>query len=336
MPVEFLKHSGEPEDQVLLKTRDLVFRKEAALRKKENPEFEALLAKVDFVWIKSAFREILIKSSVDPERLNFVDPELIISDNSIEDVANHNVMTGAITVNLDRIKEATSNKSDIGILQSLIMVLLHEEVHAFSRNKCFGYFEYDYEGKRKIKIQSGYTRHEAVVKGREEIIDSSHSFELFDEGVTEKLSRELVVSYFGGHTDLGDVKAVRSFYEDDDKVKHYNLGVSLVEAMMAKIANESGVSGDMVWQSIIRGKIDGENLSDNDFKDLFAETFTEKFIEDLARASGDNEMRANFMIASLNLGKIDPDLLTRIQKRIDAETRLNFNELAHKTTIKSR
>src|SRR3989344_5168001 len=78
MPVEFLKHSGEPEDQVLLKTRDLVFRKEAALRKKENPEFEALLAKVDFVWIKSAFREILINSSVDPERLNFVDPELVI------------------------------------------------------------------------------------------------------------------------------------------------------------------------------------------------------------------------------------------------------------------
>jgi len=323
MPVEFLKKSGEPEDPRLLKTRELVTRKEAELIKKENPEFEELLTQVDFEWMKKAFQAILARFKIDPDTINFVEPGMVVPDNSIRGLASYDP-DKLIRINYEEIGKNLRWSSNPAVV--LAIIILHEECHAISRNICVGYFDYDEEGRRNIKAKSGYAQHIIGVEG-DKTVTQSESYSLFDEGVTEKIARELVIKYLESHPNLEDLNKRKKIYEDDSKPKVYNLAVSLVEAMIVKIANETGVSREMVWQAIVRGKIEGEDLGDADFREMFSEVFTSQFLKDLRTANvEEGQARTIPMMGSLGLGQIDPDLLKRIQKRINTYLKSNVEE----------
>ncbi|HEY4510368.1 MAG TPA: hypothetical protein VJJ73_00845 [Candidatus Paceibacterota bacterium] len=321
MPVEFYKKSGEPEDPERLKSRALVYRKRAEAAKKENPELESLLARIDFQWIKRRMETLLSKSGKSPEEINFLGPESVVPGRTDGDVAIYRNNANQIFIDLDKIKSVSTERT---LLPNIIHIIIHEEIHAVSRNKCAGLFERDSDGFLRVNIQSGYTQLH-VETGPEAFEDIAYC--LFDEGVTEKITQELTVDYFKSHPDSYEYKKAQAYYDSDETKKSYILPTSLVDAMISKIANETGFSKQMVWQAIVRGKIEGEDLSDPDFESMFAEIFTPDFIRSLAEATEEDELRLISMIESLDLEKNDPDLLARIKKRIEVAAQIHKERL---------
>jgi hypothetical protein len=113
------------------------------------------------------------------------------------------------------------------------------------------------------KIQSGYQRLVYTSDPRDpSSYEHSSSFLGFDEGVTEKLAQEILIKYLVRSNTINLDEARKYFqmkqYKQD--LNPYHDVVQLVDVVTDRVAQNSGLARDAVWQAIVRGKLEGKNL----------------------------------------------------------------------------
>ncbi|MBX4204790.1 MAG: hypothetical protein KW788_01215 [Candidatus Doudnabacteria bacterium] len=285
-----------------------------------SPEFEGYLGDVDFESLKSSFISLLKKTDVAPESINMVfADDIIFSSRDLEDGGTYMMMQNMITLNPEVIE---AYGKDNGVSEKLFFLetLIHEEVHAVSKFNCQGFLEYDNgEEFGMLFRQAGYGLETFERTNDEERRD--RAFALFDEGVTELLAREVTRDYLKSHPEFENGNEIKRYFDPANN-RPYQIPVFFVEALIEKIVHETGVSRDTVWGAIIRGKLEGENLANEDFRELAAEVLGKSMLEGLFKVNEEyNQMVMVGLMESMDINEINPELWKRVQQHVDTVKR---------------
>ena len=294
MSREILKTSGEPEGESVVQELE-----ERAQKEQGHASFELLnfFEKVDFPTLRGMFEDISERSGGDPKALNFIEPDRITYTfpNVHHGVrAAYRPEENLIMMRYHMLREFAQEKLQIPVDLLALSVLCHEEVHATSRVECRGLEiiagrpRYDY-------IRVGYFLDSPQEQEKDEGVDKGRMvfLRLFEEGVTDKLGQEIFREYVR-RTEFADKKTMAEF--DRAAAEHgkeflYVTPMKFVDALIAKISRETGISRRVVWQAIVRGKYEGEDLANPELREAFAEMVSPYFLDRLSRANSDEELQ---------------------------------------------
>lgn len=153
--------------------------------------------------------------------------------------------------------------------------IIHEEMHAISGQ----HYVLEYEP-FKLDAQVGFDQRTQT---------KPRMFWLWNEGVTEKLAREMYEKYAVAKRSA-TVEEIRAYME---RVEEYGRGakefyqpeVDLVNAFIEKVAKEVGVPTALVWGSITQGLLRGEKWSAEEFEELARDILPPNFMSDLENIS---------------------------------------------------
>lgn len=183
----------------------------------------------------------------------------------------YNSLTNIIILSPEKMRELFPNNEP---LLTVLAVLAHEETHAVIKNQITADIQITRNGnneKRKINTLDGINGYR-----------KNDNFRSFNEGMVEKLSREVRDRYVATKPDLLKIS-------DPKKTEVYNFEVDIVNALIKRISKEVGVSEQTVWQGFIRGLFEGENLQDPELLEAFNAMFDKEFIEKLSRVESDKD-----------------------------------------------
>ena len=235
--------------------------------KEKDPRLETVLERINFDVLEKIFQDYATKSGLTG-KINFLGRDRIrhfTDGNDIE--ASYLVIQNLIALSFENIKR---DDQTIGLM--ILHKLCHEEAHAISRLKeVLSLSEQGNELNVKAEsITSGY-RQDTLLRA-------------FNEGVVERLAQEVFNRYLQADPIFAD-DAQKSLYfersrEHPESLTDYTSAVRFVEVLSKRIAQEVGVSEQLVWQALIRGLLEGENFDDpqlqKDFEDMFPKDFLEK------------------------------------------------------------
>jgi hypothetical protein len=261
MPIELVPQSKENRKQE---------------RSKELIEF---LNIIDFSSLHQIFSEYTRGAGLILDDTNFVGPE------NIED-SKHSTATSyfdpgpppRIGLNMEKVKKLSRLTFKSFNVQAL-EALCHEEGHGISKHTVR-------KNNRTYEDKSGYS---IILKNRNE--QPIRLFSMFDEGVTEKMGREVARKYAETHPDFAN-KYSKISYESA-----YQGPVDFVHAFIRRLSREIGFSEDTVWQAIIRSKVEGFDFFEKEIREMFGDMFGEQFLDNLARTSNIKDIRelTNFL-----------------------------------------
>lgn len=289
---------GIPEDQE--RTRDREERKSRKLRQRSegqfSPEMGRLLDAVDFSILHQLFLKRTGEIYPDNERLNFIGKDRIFGMcggfySGYFDVLGNTILLAEESGESEEGIRDVYGSKDIYLLARLT----HEEAHAVSKNICCGLQNEpeDIAQQRKDMgeeprewfndTQSGYFRESN--SGQQFHGERFYSiFHAFNEGVVEKLSREIVSEYLEKIKWQNREAAV---LRDSIKKHHPHLGysqeVELVEAILRHLAVKTDRSEIDIWNSFVHGLMNGETFDDTNMKTLFSEAFGPDFLKELSK-----------------------------------------------------
>ena len=235
--------------------------------KEKDPRLETVLERINFDILEKIFQDYATKSGLTGE-INFLGRDRIRHFTDGDDIeASYLVIQNLIALSFDNIKR---DNQTISLM--ILHKLCHEEAHAISRLKeVLSLSEQGNELNVKAEsITSGY-RQDTLLRA-------------FNEGVVERLAQEVFNRYLQADPVFAD-DTQKSFYferlkEHPELLTDYTGTVRFVEVLSKRIAQEVGVSEQLVWQALIRGLIEGENFDDfqlqTDFEDMFPKNFLEK------------------------------------------------------------
>lgn len=280
---------GAPEDLAWIKNKESVVEQTA---ENNSQEFKELLSKVDFDVLEEIFMEKYGRPFYLKD-LNFLRPGRIVGDfhEPHGTIGSYDSELNAIHVYSKALRKDLQKSGDgVSFQIHLLEVITHEETHAISRSACQGGREAEswltlFKPRTK-KIKSGYREIETRVRGvREEVVSSL--YEAFDEGVNEKMSREIVLEYLkktGVSSDMiGAYAAIRK------EKGHYQTHVQFVDDVVNDISRHSEVPESQVWRALVGGKLNGESIG-QDHKEFFAELFYPSFLQELMRAKSHKDV----------------------------------------------
>ncbi len=177
-----------------------------------------------------------------------------------------------------------------------LAVLAHEETHAVSRNICM-WNTYEHPDRRTEEYvdykQSGLFRklgEEGINFRRSGRVSSIYRnsnfgclFDALNEGVVEKLSREITVAYAERSRWPEDRVSAYKTAVASDQGFSYNLEVSLVNAMVKRLATKNQQSERVCWEALVQALLNGETLENQDVVKLFEESFGPSFLDNLSK-----------------------------------------------------
>lgn len=143
---------------------------------KKSSELIDIFSHFDFNVIKQSIQELMKKSGLNPDNINFISPDKI---NESSEVGSYSTVKNTLTIGFERAKEiALFVRADLELL--ILDTLIHEELHAASYRFCYGPTE------EKIqKVTTGFYE----VSLEDNML--SRKFTSFNEGVTQLLSRQI-------------------------------------------------------------------------------------------------------------------------------------------------
>lgn len=288
---EYLNAKGEPEDPNWVKTH------EGSFKRIENAE---VLDAINFADLRKVFEKLAEKSGVDPKTLNFLDKDRIsqvpgfLTGGRFSSSYNYMTFQGSL--------EAPKN-SEAYLIEVLVR-LCHEEAHAVSGTQLRALREATEgslkEGEHAV-IHNGYD-HDIYEGGQWETF-----YRLFDEGMTDKLSIVAAREYLLIHPELDPIA------KSLEKVKlPYPAAGALIDSLVAKIGQETGLEERVVLDAFVRGKFEGLFLSEGQFKEFFKETVSGDFLKTLATAE-DGDMNSMRRKIERSLGR---DWGTKLKSKI--------------------
>lgn len=298
---EVFLNSGEPEDNEQRKEREEAARIRLVEKKEKDPELEEVIKQVDFGVLRKIFEEIAEKSGLNPRLMNFIRPERIAHWSlSVGAAGSYSVYENIIGISYQELKK-WAKQLNISPQIVAIHILCHEETHATGKVECRGLEQWWADPNLKqMSKKMGFAR---IIEERNKPID--FLFHLFDEGVTEKLSREVLQEYIrrADFQNKEAIAGIRRVLVEKPIEMPYAVPVKFVEALIAKISHETGINQSVVWQAIIRGMYEGEDFKDPELRDLFAETISPDFLDKLAGA--DQPYKLDELMSVLTLPQKD-------------------------------
>lgn len=278
---EIFRASGESEENEQVEASEEAARVRFVEKPAKDPELENILSQVDFGLLRGIFERIVERCGLDPRSMNFVGPERIAHSGLGLSTASYLAAENIIGIAYQKLRPR-AEELGVDSVTAAVETLCHEETHATSRVECRGLEQWWADpATQRMSTKTGYSR---WVEGRNKPAD--FFFYLFNEGVTEKLSREVFREYAQG-SGFPDGVAVatieRAFIEKSTEVP-YGVPVKFVEALIAKLHHETGVDQKLVWQALIRGMYEGEEFRDQELRSMFAEVISTDFLDKLSRA----------------------------------------------------
>ena len=289
---EFVSIKGQQEtDPATLELEEIEGQQEL------DKEIEKILTQIDFDLLEKLYFEIATKSGLDPLTINFVGRDRITGYDKPETSATSQIARSKIYLNKSaQIEEA--KRLNLSLEAVVLHNIVHEEIHLVNRAFYRGLYEYNSNQSDNSEQHTGYNfiRHYADKRGKDA---ANNSFSLFNEGVTEKLSREISLRYVTskGLSDPAQTQqAIKIFNNfpttrNEDVIQVYDLAVYLIDLMIQIISKISGFSQEKIWQGIIRGQFEGENLTTGGLRILMNETFGKNFMQRLENANGDDLLK---------------------------------------------
>ncbi|MBI2035297.1 MAG: hypothetical protein HYT12_01290 [Candidatus Liptonbacteria bacterium] len=248
----------------------------------KDPELQEFLANIDFGLLKSIFQKIAEKSGIDPKTLNFLERERISP--LVPDWTSAGCYfpdKNIIGISASRIAKIAE---DLGAPENLLLLstLCHEETHATSKVMCSGSDNIN-DFPIKIKTLTGY--HSSTREQESSGAPSKRNslFQLFNEGVTEKLAREVLKLYiasFGEGT--GVVKKFEKMQKEIPEELPYTVAIKFIETFSKRLAYETHVSEDSAWRALVRGMYEGEDMLNWELWKELDMLITPGFVERLA------------------------------------------------------
>jgi hypothetical protein len=295
---EFFSSAGIPEDP------DVIQMREGKTGNPLPPKIAEKIARFDFEYLKRAFTKILERSGMDAEHLSLVPPERFFrGEGNQYNPVNHLINIEHYFLDEPKPKKSETFRYNRDIVApagldstwtdwtetereaDLIHAIIHEEIHAISKSRLIGAWEgEESEEKNEVDFQNGYKQ--VLLKGGEADIFLRD----FDEGVTDKLAREITRQYLLDHG--WSEQKVKEAYGEVIEVYdagRYGSYIRLVEALVKKIAKDVHQSQEVVWESIVRGKMEGERFEEQEVVQLFRDAVGEGFLEQLKMSYGDSD-----------------------------------------------
>jgi hypothetical protein len=261
----------------------------------KGPELENFLQRVDFDLLEDIFKKIAEKSDINPETLNLVNRERIFEKSSLGEEGTENAGGYEPVKNIiafsAREMEKFQQTDFSGIHPDVLKlyILCHEETHATAKTVCKGGFARS----RRAEVQMGYqqTKFKKTLFGKR----PKQFFEFLNEGVTDKLTREVFQEYTTA-TAFSNTDELSKFRKKAET--YYSPYVTLVDALISKINSETNIPEEVIWKSIIRGMYEGEDLMGEELRQAFDEAISRGFVERLAIAKTADDIES--LIGELN------------------------------------
>ena len=238
-----------------------------------NSYKETFLKGVDFEKLRTIFTNIYRRSGFDPQTMNFIGPEGIILFQPAGVRGMYEVGRNCISIAPENmLMPIEDGRSYERAFFNMILALIHEQTHAVSKNISSAQYRGDYEQSKTM--QTGYT---VMMNG------ARRFFEQFNEGVVEKLARQIADEYFEqvGWT-KEDVEAYKKRKEEHPETMHYAENIQTVEFIVDRVSEFAGVSKTTVFEALVSGLMHGEIFKEEEVKDLFAQAFGWDFLSRLS------------------------------------------------------
>lgn len=277
---EFFNADNTPEDPKLQRARELEAGERIA-RERKITEVEVLLDQIDFDLLRDIFKDDIKKTGISVSEINFLRKDRI--SHLYRDRGAYASDTNIIQIGYDNIL-GSSEAYDVDVRLMFLEVLIHEETHAVSKTRCWNLLE---EKGNPSVAKSGYAsamdqRNET---GNLELIGDM--FRLFNEGVTQKRAREVLVEYLR-RTGYSEKENLAHFEHILDEYDPYRKAIQITEALTRRLAKANGVSEEAAWGAIMRGYYEGEDLLREDFQEWFGETLPPGFMDKLMMADDED------------------------------------------------
>ena len=168
------------------------------------------------------------------------------------------------------------------VFSAILHATVHELVHSLSHNRVV----IDKKTRRGvpvgIDIFSGYS----VTSKRKKF------FESFNEGVTERITHEVVVEYLKRVGDVGLKDFTQRIEEEISSPSRYSVYVFFVDRVCEKLSEYSGLAKPDIWNAIMRGYFIGDSLYQKETKELLESSFGDGFVEQMSELSNNTDMGA--------------------------------------------
>lgn len=265
-----------------------------------------IIRNIDIKKLKTIFEQIGRRCGIDPANLNFLEPDKIhlitpnlkepektIGEGSSYQISSNTILLNIKIINLmaqklkgEEIKDEIQSESNFDATPLITLyAIIHEEIHATSYNRIqeldpklippkftplnkitrtllrlltgrgAGFYE---------NIKSGYSENKLAIDGFKMKFDNE--FRHFDEGVTEKLTFEILRQYLlENHLDGLDglnKEQIDKLLKIISKKSTYYDYIEFTELLVKYIADETDLNEQVVWDGIVRSKLEGINLKD--------------------------------------------------------------------------
>ncbi len=292
----------------------------------KSVELETLLSSIKFDVLENIFAEYGLKCGIEKENLNFLKPNKVWDyDNSSDPntIGAYEVERNIIQVNLESIKKKLLIPEKTK--EVLLALLCHEETHAISKNEChiINFNIYDPKSREIIVIdrdesQSGYDKF--VQNG----LVYQKFFRDFNEGVVEKLGREIYTKYREHDPSIDSSIGVHIAYDAE---------IEVVEAAIERIAGETSLDKKTVWEAIINTLLKGD-FYDQEIQEGLQEIFNPQIFKEL---SGYNIFPDSFGSLKKNSPKIFEKFIEKIKNSENNKNKFSnlTNKFLYKIGLKS-
>jgi hypothetical protein len=300
---EIFKKDGSPETETETWWREEQARQKNIQNVPQNPELQEQLRSVDFRLLGDIFAQTAARCGVPRNKMNFLPLENIDlqgkhTSSERPALGEYHGYENFARLYHDRL-DAEAKRLGITPEYLTLKTLIHEEIHALS------YFERKTEPglhaedkPTDIRTMGYQTVHIEYVGAQQ---STTFFFELFDEGVTQRYTGEVLEEYLqatGAPAELR-TRFERLFAGKDREQIGYALPMRFVDALIARLAHETGVPETNVWDAILRGKLEGHDLFDEEFAASFAELVGPDVLPRLMHATRENESDSNRTLREL-------------------------------------
>lgn len=266
-----------------------------------SAEFNEALSGLDLGLMRRLIQEEAEKCGREKgSSLNFLEQDRIgeieirTLDSSMP-ISFYNSATNEIEVDFNGMAEQAERQNPFlskeGFKAYLVAVLIHEQLHAATELQALGYVGYQH----------------------------FRGYQVWNEGVTEKLARELTEKYYKSSADFSKYDQSRSY--------NYESAVLLVDAVIAKLSETTGFDQETIWNAIKRGMFENSDLETKELQELFEQALPADFFKNLRTMSPTNEAEIHGLIEQVNQGSLEK-IVAKLVKFLRLEKPSNSRKAA--------
>jgi hypothetical protein len=249
----------------------------------QDPEIVKIMDNIDFKGLRAIFEEHASRSGIEPSSIGFVEKDRISESDWVKvlsgAVAAHSATEQRIEISSKIIRAKTFLDQDTDKAAVVLSSLCHEEAHASSHHRYESHEKDALMGlvtKKFETITSGFSQKTLVTP---EILDegSDSKFTWFNEGMTDEFASTVYEEYLQRHPTQP---------QDAEKDMTYNQGYPLarifIRTLRDRLAEESGVPSDVVWEALVRTYMRGDDYAKGEIREVLDEVFSDRFVSQLA------------------------------------------------------